>query len=590
MNRLDRFAAVFLVLLLGLVGGGLLLPSTPSGPAQPTDAVSTTYHEGILGRPSSINPLTARTQADQDLVALLFRSLIAAGPDGTLAPDLAQSWTVSPDGHTYSFVLRSDARWDDGEPVTTADVLFTVGLLQDPAYDGPLGATWQGVQAVADGPYAMHFTTNLPIAGFLRQATLPILPKHLLADTPVADLADSDFSQRPLGDGPYRIVELDDTHALLQATGAVTPLPPTPSPAPASGSLAPSPSPSPSPTPTASPSPSSSGSPAMPSSSPGTGTGGIASVELDFYNDTATMLAQFQAGNLDAVGGLTPAQTATAAATPGAKYVDYRWSSMMGVILNQRTGHTEFQNARVRKGLLEAIDRGALLNQILDGHGTIAEAPLPSWSPNYTAGSITHTVFDRLAAQTDLAGGGWKRINEDWQLPSASGAFTLSLLTPDQASNPVVYAFAVQVAADWRAIGLLVTLDAVPAATFLDRVSAGQYSAAVVDLELGLDPDVSPLLLSTQASVGGSNVSGVADPNLDKLLLAARKATDPGDRQAAVAALEKYISAGLPLLPLCFRDYGFVVDKRVGGVETNMIDDPSGRFWDVIDWRLANDG
>ena len=208
MKRRDQFAVAALVLMLAIVGAAMFATDDAQSP-QPTPIFITpppglTYREAVVGHPSSINPLTARTQADRDLVALLFRGLMSAGPNGTLVPDLARSWAASADGLTYTFTLRADARWEDGQPVTATDVVYTVGLTQDPDYNGPLGATWQGIKATAMSATVVRFTLTTPLGGFLRQALLPILPEHALGDTAVADLADSDFSARPIGDGPYR--------------------------------------------------------------------------------------------------------------------------------------------------------------------------------------------------------------------------------------------------------------------------------------------------------------------------------------------------------------------------------------------------
>jgi ABC-type transport system substrate-binding protein len=109
-----------------------------------------------------------------------------------------------------------------------------------------------------------------------------------------------------------------------------------------------------------------------------------------------------------------------------------------------------------------------------------------------------------------------------------------------------------------------------------------------VDYEVGLDPDLGPMLLSSQVGSGGSNVAGMQDPTLDQMLLLARKTVDPVARQAAVSAVERYVSSSLPILPLAFRDYDVVVSNRVWGIQSNQLADPSGRFWDVIDWRLAS--
>jgi peptide/nickel transport system substrate-binding protein len=183
---------VGLGIVLALVVGVMLIPSATPGNAavSPSPLAVAPYREGVVGHPSSVNPLTARSQADQDLVALLFRSLVRAGPDDTILPDLASSWTASADGRTYTFRLVTDAYWEDGQPVTSADVVFTIGLLQDPNYDGLYGSSWQGIHVAASGPYTVTFTMVLAIAGFLHQAELPILPQHLLAGVDVTKLAD----------------------------------------------------------------------------------------------------------------------------------------------------------------------------------------------------------------------------------------------------------------------------------------------------------------------------------------------------------------------------------------------------------------
>ena len=79
--------------------------STPGNSARPS-VLTVPYREGVIGRPSSINPLTARSQVDQDLVALLFRGLVKNGPNGSVVPDLATDWATSDDGHTYLSLIH----------------------------------------------------------------------------------------------------------------------------------------------------------------------------------------------------------------------------------------------------------------------------------------------------------------------------------------------------------------------------------------------------------------------------------------------------------------------------------------------------
>jgi ABC-type transport system substrate-binding protein len=610
MNRGHRALIGALGIVLALVVGVMLFPAATAGPAPSATAADLgPYREGIVGHPSSVNPLTARTQADRDLVALIFRGLVRTGPDGEMLPDLASSWTSSADGRTWTFQLDSSAYWEDGRPVTSADVVFTVGLLHDTHYDGPYGSSWQGIQVAANGDYTVKFTMVLAVAGFLRQAALPILPAHLLQGLDVAKLADSSFSSRPVGDGPYRILSLEYSHAVLARVDSVEPArtalptpvpsptprltvaptsPPTPTPNPAS-SIAATTTASPTPTPTATPAPTASPS-TRPSPDVASMMRRLDTMELYFYDDAASLAAAFAAGRLDAAGGLTPDRVDAALAARGSRLVSYRWSSLLSVVLNQRSSHPELRDGDTRTALLAAIDRDAVVSSVLKGRGSVAQIPIPAWSSAYDRGAVTTIAYDPAAAASGLSGAGWTRTPSGWNAPKATAAYAIALLTPLEADNAVLYATARAVAESWRSIGMAVMLDAVPVATYVARLNAGTFTAAVVDFEVGLDPDLGPLMLSSQIGSGGSNVAGISDALLDQLLIMARKTVDPTARQAAVSAVEKYLSGEVPILPLCFRDYGLVLSSRVANVFGGDIADPSNRYWDVVDWRLAGAG
>jgi len=115
MNRIDRAVIAGLVLAVAiaafLIGGPALSPApVPSVPLPSSPAAVATYTEGVLGRPTAVNPLAARTQADRDLVALVFDGLVTLDPQGDPRPSLARTWSVSPDGKAWTFHLRPDAR------------------------------------------------------------------------------------------------------------------------------------------------------------------------------------------------------------------------------------------------------------------------------------------------------------------------------------------------------------------------------------------------------------------------------------------------------------------------------------------------
>jgi ABC-type transport system substrate-binding protein len=111
---------------------------------------------------------------------------------------------------------------------------------------------------------------------------------------------------------------------------------------------------------------------------------------------------------------------------------------------------------------------------------------------------------------------------------------------------------------------------------------------AVLPLAIGLDPDLYPLLAASQTRTGGSNLSGLQDPELDKLLVAARTPVDATARTTAYAELQKRLVANTYVLPLAFRDEYVVFRSTVHGPQSRPIGGPWERYWDVLTWRLAD--
>ena len=309
------------------------------------------------------------------------------------------SWTVEAKGTRWTFRLRPDASWQDGVPVTSEDVVYTVHVLQDPAYTGPLAAGWQGVTATALDPTTVRFDLAVPLGGFLQAAAQPLLPAHLLASVPVADLADSPFSSRPIGNGPFALTDLtQDSATLVPVLGSFDP---------GTGPLA------------------SMGAAALPPGSPL-----LAGLELRFYAGPDQAAAAYRAGEVDAVSGLPPAVAAGLAAEPATHLVSYPGTTLTGVFLNLRPGAGPFADARVRTALLAAVDRGRLVTDLLAGSGEQASTPIPPSSWAYDPKAAPLVAYDRNAAAAGLKAAGWTKTAAGWLLPRAKKPVTIQLLRP----------------------------------------------------------------------------------------------------------------------------------------------------------------
>ncbi|MCJ7711593.1 MAG: ABC transporter substrate-binding protein, partial [Chloroflexi bacterium] len=137
MNRRDRAIVAVLAIVLIVIGGALALPRNADAPepdARPeiTMPPPVVYREGVVGTAESITPVTARSRAERSLVGLVFSGLVRLGPGTSYQPDLADSWSTDAEGRTWTFKLRDDAVWHDGEPVTAEDVVFTVDVRKSP--------------------------------------------------------------------------------------------------------------------------------------------------------------------------------------------------------------------------------------------------------------------------------------------------------------------------------------------------------------------------------------------------------------------------------------------------------------------------
>ena len=576
MTRTDSFVVGTLVVLFTIIAGlvgvpALQPPARSAAPSAGMDPiVSRPYREGVVGHPVSISPLTARTQADRDLVALIFPGLVKNGPSGTLLPDLAESWTVDATGATWTFQLRPDARWHDGEPVTAEDVAFTIRTLQDPGYTGPAAGSWKDANVVAVGMRTVVFTLANPLGGFLQAATQPIAPAHLLANVPVSALADDPFGQRPIGSGPFALVRLDSEivelapAAIVMASEASQPPPSEP----LADSLA-------TPAPTARP------TGVLPY---------LAGIEFRYFDSAAALAAAYRQGDLDAASGLPPAVAGELAATSGSRMLRYPGSTLTAVLFNLRADRHVFTSPALRTAFLAAIDRPALIGEAFARAASAAPGPIPPASPLFDPGAADAVGFSPDAAQKALKAAGWKKIDNAWRRGGDKKPLTFELLSPDAQSNPGLFAAAAAVAADWKFLGIQVThVPLAPGDFATGRLATADFTVAVADVAIGLDPDLYPLLASSQTLTGGSNVIGLQDPALDKLLVAARKPGSQADRAAAYAALQVQLAKGQYLLPLAFADEPIVVRDALQGPQLRQVADRSDRFWDVLTWRLAAD-
>ena len=173
-----------------------------------------------LGDPKTFNYLIANESSSMDIGRFMFWGLLNFDvPTQTVKPGLAESWTNSPDGRTWTFTLRKNLRWSDGAPLTADDVVFT---WNEVVYNPAIPSAIKDVFVVAGKIFIVTKVDDLTIkvvtpeiyAPFLAAfgAGVPIYPKHVLEKYVLNGTFSAAYgvNWRPkdiVGSGPYRLKE-----------------------------------------------------------------------------------------------------------------------------------------------------------------------------------------------------------------------------------------------------------------------------------------------------------------------------------------------------------------------------------------------
>jgi peptide/nickel transport system substrate-binding protein len=517
-------------------GGGLSIGITlPSGP--------TTLREGVIGLPERPLPLFASTGADRAIVALTYRGLTRLDTSGYPTADLATSWSVSEDGLAWTFVLDPTARWEDGTPITAADAQLTVGLAGELRLDG---GYWEALTVevsestgdlVVRAPRAL---ANLP-ALF---GTLPLLPAHLFSGSAARDIPQLEAVATPMGSGPFRVVAMDGGAAALEVRDDLL-----------AGDLAVR-------------SLMREGATGLP----------VESIALRFYGTEEEGLNAWRAGDLDALVGVGREGTAAAGLTTG-RTIELGSTTFNGIAVNLRP-RTVLRHPKLRLGLRALLNSSAITSAY---GGREVAAPVSPLSWGWT--EVPLPVRGAEYATKQFEGAKWKFKDGVW-INTEKKPVSLEILTLPSAPFPEDTAVAAQAAAAWIAFGVPTIVTEVDAETLTSRLATGDFDLVVLNVDVGIDPDLYPLLGSA-AVLSGGNVVGIQLKELDALLNEARKPAEREARVKALAAVQRWCAANNYLLPIRFKAEGLLVASRLTGLAPLLVREPETHLRDVLSFRLA---
>jgi len=498
-----------------------------------------TFVEGVVGAPRAVNPLLAPLNTpDQDLSSLVFSGLTRLSALGEPIPDLAQAWQISDDGRTYTFYLRPQVRWHDGQPFTASDVVFTYSLLADPQFPGDpaLSAFFRQVQCEAIDPLTVRCQLPEPFAPFPAYTTVGILPSHLLQGVRAADLPELSFNRHPIGTGPYRLLSLDEERAVLARHRDYY-----------------------------------------------LGLPRIEQLEVRFFPNVEAALTALLHGEVHGllVGqNVSPRQLEAVTKTQRFRLLDAPRTPYTALFFNINS--PSLADARVRRALSLLIDREAIVRGVLGGRAVASYTPIPpgTWAQDP---AIQPQAKDRQAAYGLLREAGWEREKEEpWRKDGQP--MSLTLLTDTDLLREAV---AREVARHLQKEGILVQVQAVTTAELLSsHLMTRRYDMAIFTIDPGPDPDPYPIWHSSQISPNGRNFSGYFGLEADRILEEGRKNPDRGRRRALYSRFQELFIEDAPAAVLFYPLYTYIVHRSVQGPAPGVLFYASDRFSQVWEWAM----
>ncbi|WP_300058793.1 ABC transporter substrate-binding protein [uncultured Roseobacter sp.] len=450
---------------------------------------------GQIAEPKALDPAAVTAVNDFRILMNVYDGLVRY-KDGTLEvePALATAWEISEDGTVYTFSLREGVTFHDGSVFDAAAVKFNFDrmLKEDHPYHDtgpfPLAFFFSAVQEVTViDPLTVQFTLDAPYAPFLSNLAYPT---GLIVSPAAVEQHGAEFGRNPSGTGPFTFAEWRSNEAVVIEAN------------------------------------------------PDYWDGAPASQAVVFrpISDANTRTAEMLAGGIDLMVEVPPVALSEFA---GDAYTLHEQAGphVWFLILNAKEG--PFADVRVRQAANYAINKSAIVNDVLEGTAAVAAGPTPpafAWAYNE---SLEPYPYDPEKAKALIAEAG------------AEGAELTFYVTEGGSGmlDPVAMGTAIQ--ADLKAVGFEVTIETYEWNTFLGEVNPGLEGKADMAQMAWMtnDPDTLPYLaLRTEAwpEKGGFNSGYYSNPEVDKLLEDARSATDQAERAALYQEMQTIVQEDAP--------------------------------------------
>ena len=470
---------------------------------------------GHVAELQTLDPAQSVTISDFRILSNMYEGLLHY-KDGSLEvePGLATSWTVSPDGKTYTFKLREGVKFHDGTPFNAEAVKFDLDRVTDknhPYYNtgpfpfvfllGPIERTEvvdpMTVAIHLSAPYAPMLTMLASAVGGLAGVSPAAVMKY-----------GKEFSRHGGGTGPFKFKLWESSQRfVLEANKEYW--------------------------------------------------GGAPKVEGLVFRpiiDENARVSEMLSGGTDLTIEVPPDNVANFKDASKFTYYEQPGPHLWYLLLN--TKEKPFDDKRVRQAANYAINKEAMVNQILKGTATVAAGPTPaafSWAHD---NDLKPYPYDPAKAKALLAEAGYPNGVDVTFYVTESGSGMLS---------PILMGTAIQ--ADLQAVGIRAKIETYEWNTFLGKIIPGmEGKAQIAELSfMTQDPDMHPALaLRTGGAVNSGRYS---NPKVDELIDAGRAESDPAKRAAIYKQLQDIVADDAPWVFIANWKQNAVSSASVKGFE-----------------------
>jgi len=542
---------LLILFLTGIVVGTLLIFEKRGGlgaAEQPRPVEGGVYTEALVGNLQRLNPLLdSNNSVDRDVDRLIFSGIVKFDSDGIPEPDLAESVTASQDGKLYNIVLKPDLVWHDGQPLTSADILFTIDLIRNGGefVAADIQGLWNSVEVKVFDDQNLQLVLPEAYAPFMDYLAFGILPKHVFNNMTLDQIASSSINLQPVGSGPYQFSELSMegseikgiTLTAFKDYAGTKPF--------------------------------------------------LQKIVFRYYPDDQSAFQAYLDGYVQGISEISTEQLTTALANPDLAVYSSRLPRISLVMFNLNDQNATFlQDASIRKALLMGIDRQGMINQIFDGQAIQANGViLPgTWAFNESTPVIP---YDPNQASELLKAAGYVVTGDTNPVRKKDDIeFSLIFSYPDDDLHKQVAEF---IAAEWKMLDINVRLDPVPTDIFIsDVLDTRAFQAALVDLNLSHTPDPDPYpFWDLSQAASGQNYTQWNNRLASDSLEQARVTTDLQERKRLYHNFQAIFAEELPALPLYYPIYNYAIDTQIQGVSIGPLFDTSDSLSSISTWFMT---